>query len=61
MRTRKQVESIKKEAKRLENLAMKCQQRRAKLTEQTNKMRDDLLGLQKDLASIIVGLNVLLD
>jgi len=57
MRTRADVERKKKEIKRLEKLAMKCQGQRAKLTEQASKMRDDLLELQSCLANMIVSLN----
>lgn len=58
MRTRADVERKKKEIRRLEKLAMKCQRQRAKLSEQANKMRDDALELQSCLADMIVSLNV---
>lgn len=61
MRTRADIERKKKEIIRLEKLAMKCQRERAKLTEQANRMRDNLLELQKCLADMIVSLNVFFD
>ncbi len=57
----KTLTEIRREANRLEKLALKCQRQRSALYVKTIKMRDDLLDLQNGLANIIVSLRFIAD
>lgn len=59
MKTHPEFAKIKREARRLEKLAMECQRSRAVLTHHVEKMKEDLVDLQTNLTDLIVSLNAL--
>ena len=59
MKTLPEFARIKREARRLEKLAMKCQRERAEMTAQVERMTERLLDLQMDLSDLIISLGAL--
>lgn len=59
MKTPPEFARIKREARRLEKLAMQCQRERAEMTAQVERMTERLLDLQMDLSDLIISLRAL--
>jgi hypothetical protein len=59
MKTLPEFKRIKKEARRLEKLAMKCQRERSTMTARVERLDKDLEKLQMGLVDLIVSLRAL--